>query len=157
MDASRLKQFHDAEKFQLLVPWRHLSKQRSQKKKPLFWGIFTPLSTNSLTTGSHSKNKYPYLKNTTPVLVMKLKRGSAWLFLRKVYVQPHQWKVLAETFRMIWLDKGLSWKITKIRNTPVLVSHPKEKRSPKRGFVFCEVFPLVAVEKNTSFNRVRSL
>ena len=34
-------------------------------------------------------------------------------------VQAHQWKALNETFRMIWLNIGLSRKITKIRITPL--------------------------------------
>jgi len=33
------------------------------------------------------------------------------------YVQPQQCKALTETFWMIWLIIGLSWKITKIRTT----------------------------------------
>jgi len=35
------------------------------------------------------------------------------------YVQPHQWKALVETFWMIWQNTCLSWKITKIRTTPL--------------------------------------
>ena len=41
-------------------------------------------------------------------------------------VQPYRWKALAETFLMIWLNIGLSWKITTVRSTPTLVRHPKQ-------------------------------
>jgi len=39
----------------------------------------------------------------------------------QTYVHPHQREALAETetFWMIWLNIGLSWKITKIRSTPL--------------------------------------
>ena len=41
------------------------------------------------------------------------------IFSTWTHVQPHQWKALSETFWMIWLDVGLSWKIAKIRTTPL--------------------------------------
>jgi len=41
-------------------------------------------------------------------------------------VQPHHLKALCESLPMMWLSIGLSWKITKIRTIPVLVSHPKQ-------------------------------
>jgi len=40
-------------------------------------------------------------------------------FPRKIYVQPHKWKALAETFWIIWLKIGLSLRITKIRTSPL--------------------------------------
>ena len=53
-----------------------------------------------------------------------------------VHVLPHQWKTLAETFRMIRLNIGLSWKI-KIRNTSVLFPTPNRYGiRPKTGFCF---------------------
>ena len=56
---------------------------------------------------------------------------------RPMLSEPHQWKALAETFWMKWLNIGLSWKITKIRTNPVLVSHPKQVQHSQIGiFVF---------------------
>jgi len=58
-------------------------------------------------------------------------------FSRLTHVHPHQWEALAETFLMMWLNTGLPRKITKIRTTPVLVSHPKQVyMSLKRVFGF---------------------
>jgi len=57
-------------------------------------------------------------------------------FSRYRYVQPHHWKALAGTFWMIWLNKGLSWKLTNIRTTLCWFHNPKQVyNSPKRGFV----------------------
>jgi len=61
-------------------------------------------------------------------------------------VQPHLWKALAETFRMICLNISLSLKIAKIRSTPVLGSHPKQvKHSPKRAISFISFFTFCCV------------
>jgi len=52
-------------------------------------------------------------------------------------VQPHQWKALAETFWMIWLNIGLSWIIIKVRTNPVLFSRPCEN-CLKKVFFYCD-------------------
>ena len=42
-----------------------------------------------------------------------------------------------ELIPLIWLNIGLCWKFSKIRTTPVLLSHPEQvKHSPKRVFCF---------------------
>jgi len=70
-----------------------------------------------------SKNETTVLGNAIPVLGVKPKRGGTYFghFSRQTYVQPHQWKALAENFWIIWLNKGLSEKITKIRTTPIFL------------------------------------
>ena len=53
-----------------------------------------------------------------------------------MFVQPHQGKALAEIWKK-WLNKGLHWKIIKIRTTSVLISHPKQVRTAyKRCLIF---------------------
>jgi len=57
----------------------------------------------------------------------------------ETYIQPHEWKALAETFRLIWLYIYLSLK--KIRTTPVLVLHPKQICTPQFGGLLFNTSP----------------
>jgi len=59
-----------------------------------------------------------------------------FFLFRWTYVQPHHWKALAETFWMMWLIIGLSWKITKLRTTPVLISHSTQVYSIPQNVFF---------------------
>jgi len=45
-------------------------------------------------------------------------------FSRKAYVQPYHSIGLGESFPLMRLNIGLSWKITEVRTNPVLLSHP---------------------------------
>jgi len=85
------------------------------------------------------KKQNPRFGNAIPILGMKLKRGCA-LTLASFQHRPTFSDIngnLSPTPWMIWLNIGLPWKITKIRTTTVLVSHPKQvKASPKTGFCF---------------------
>ena len=70
-----------------------------------------------------SKNETTVLGNAIPVLGEKPKRGGTYFghFSRQTYVQPHQWKALAENFWMIWLNIGISEKITIISTSPIFL------------------------------------
>jgi len=74
--------------------------------------------------------------------VWNYNRGTYFGCFTDMPVQPHQWKALAETFWMMWLNKGLSWKIAKIRTTPVLLTQNRY-RSPWNG---CFVFKVCATK-----------
>jgi len=67
----------------------------------------------------HSKTHTIVFGNAIPFLGKKWKGRRAYFgnFSKKTYVQPRQWTAFAETFRMIWLNIGLSCKIIKIRTT----------------------------------------
>jgi len=48
-----------------------------------------------------------------------------WSVFKMTYVQPHHEKGLGESLILMWLNIGLSLKMTNIRTTTVLVSYPK--------------------------------
>jgi len=88
---------------------------------------------------TNSKSKTPVLWNAIPVLGMKRKTGvvRVLVIFQQRPMFSHQWKALAETFWMIWLNIGLSWKITKILTTPVLGLHTQNRFSiPQSGVLF---------------------
>jgi len=51
----------------------------------------------------------PVLGNAVPVLGVKPNGGSTYFgnFTTYAYVKPRQWKAIAETFSVIWLNMGL--------------------------------------------------
>jgi len=71
----------------------------------------------------------PVLGNALHVFGMKRRRGSCvfWWFLDVDSATS------TEAFWMIWLNICLSWKITKMRTIPVLVSHQHRFRIPLNG------------------------
>jgi len=60
-----------------------------------------------------------------------------------MFVKPHQWKALAETFSMIWLNIKCIQKKIKIPATLVWLSHPKQVRThlPKESVSFLLCYP----------------
>jgi len=73
--------------------------------------------------GNHSKNKTPFRELLNLFWVWNRKGGVAYFgyFSRWAYVQPYDSKGLVDSFTLMWLNIGLSWKITEIRTNPVLV------------------------------------
>jgi len=73
--------------------------------------------------------------------ILKINQNTHYSLNFQDSVQPHHSKVRRESFPLMWLNIGLSWKITKIRATPVLVLHPKQvQNSLKQVFRFYRDF-----------------
>ena len=80
----------------------------------------------------HSRNKTRVSGSSVPVLGVKLKRGLylPWLFFKidlrsaTAFMGSSRWDLLDDVAEQ--LNIGLSWKITKIHTTPVIVAHSKQ-------------------------------
>jgi len=87
----------------------------------------------------------PRFGNAVPVSGMKLKRGSAFFFyfFNIDLCSTLSMEISRRDLLSDMAEHRLSLKVTKIRTTPVLVSHSKPMlHSPNMGFVFA-VFQLI--------------